>query len=200
MFSPESTLIRVQNRIRLFTFIRSGILGSWFSTLNNDQCYGSGYGFGCLWVWSGWVKSLDPDPREQPGSYFLELIKYFFGLKYINSLLRMRVPGWKQFGSRMKKVGSGIPDKQLGSATLMLIIWYLQESLEGSTRTFSCCLREFQIKCAFGTCGVEYNTLSQLKNHLHNHHKDSKKYCVYSGCTYSTSNRHTLRVRVRDMQ
>ncbi len=43
---------------------------------------------------------------EQPGSYFLELRNHFFGLKYLNSLMRIRNgdsldPGWK-------KVGSGI--------------------------------------------------------------------------------------------
>jgi hypothetical protein len=48
---------------------------------------------------------------EQPGSYFRELKKQFFGLKYLNSLLWIRDPGWK-------KVGSGIRYKHPGSATL----------------------------------------------------------------------------------
>jgi hypothetical protein len=51
---------------------------------------------------------------EQPGSYFLELRNHFFGflgLKYLNSLMRIRDPGWK-------KVGSGIRDKHPGSATV----------------------------------------------------------------------------------
>ncbi len=51
---------------------------------------------------------------EQPGSYFLELRNHFFaflGLKYLNSLMRIRDPGWKS-------VGSGIRDKHPGSATL----------------------------------------------------------------------------------
>ena len=57
---------------------------------------------------------------EQPGSYFLELrnnfFRFFWGLKYLNSLIRIRDgdssdPGWK-------KVGSGIRDKHPGSATL----------------------------------------------------------------------------------
>jgi hypothetical protein len=58
---------------------------------------------------------------EQPGSYFLELRNHFFGLKYLNSLMRIRDPGWRQFGSRIrdwKKVGYGIRDKNPGSATL----------------------------------------------------------------------------------
>jgi hypothetical protein len=62
---------------------------------------------------------------EQPGSYFLELRKHFFGLKYLNSLMRIwdlgsgmekiwiQDPGWK-------KVGSRIRDKHPGSATLKI--------------------------------------------------------------------------------
>jgi hypothetical protein len=46
---------------------------------------------------------------EQPGSYFLELINHFFGLKYLNSLMRIRDPG---FG--MEKFGFGILDKHPG--------------------------------------------------------------------------------------
>jgi len=52
---------------------------------------------------------------EQPGSYFLELRSHFFaflGLKYLNSLMRIRDgdssdPGWKQVGS-----GINIQDPQ----------------------------------------------------------------------------------------
>ncbi len=49
---------------------------------------------------------------EQPGSYFLEIIKHFFRLKYLNSLMRIRDgnnsdPGWKKVGS-----GINIPDPQ----------------------------------------------------------------------------------------
>ena len=60
----------------------------------------------------------DPDPGsgafltpgsgiryEQPGSYFLELRNYFFGflgLKYLNSLMRIRDPEWRQFGSGIR--------------------------------------------------------------------------------------------------
>jgi hypothetical protein len=40
---------------------------------------------------------------DQPGSFFLELGNHFFGLKYLNSLMRIRDPGWKQFGSGMEK-------------------------------------------------------------------------------------------------
>ncbi len=64
---------------------------------------------------------------EQPGLYFLELRNHFlifFGLKYLNSLMRIRDPGWRQFGSRIRDgkksdPGSGIRDKHSGSATLV---------------------------------------------------------------------------------
>jgi hypothetical protein len=59
---------------------------------------------------------------EQPGSYFLELRTHFlvfWGLKYLNSLMRIRDPGWRQFGSGIRDgkksdPGSGIniPDPQ----------------------------------------------------------------------------------------
>jgi hypothetical protein len=64
---------------------------------------------------------------EQPGSYFLELRNHFFafflGLKYLNSLMRIRDPGWRQFGSgiwdeKKSDPGSAIRDKHPGSATL----------------------------------------------------------------------------------
>jgi hypothetical protein len=58
---------------------------------------------------------------EQPGSYFLEPRTHFFGflgLKYLNSLMRIRDPGWRQFGS-------GIRDKHPGSATLHFLLTFL---------------------------------------------------------------------------
>jgi hypothetical protein len=42
---------------------------------------------------------------EKPGSYFLELRNHFFGLKYLNSLMRIRDPGWRQFGSGIRDPG-----------------------------------------------------------------------------------------------
>jgi hypothetical protein len=50
---------------------------------------------------------------EQHRTYFLELRNHFLGLKYFNSLMRIRDPGLRQFGSGMEKVGSGIniPDQ-----------------------------------------------------------------------------------------
>ncbi len=52
---------------------------------------------------------------EQPESYFRELRKHFFGLKYLNSLMRIRDPGWKKLRSgNGGKFGSGIRDKHPG--------------------------------------------------------------------------------------
>ncbi len=60
------------------------------------------------------VKTQDPDPRWTSGSFFRERKKQFLGLKYLNSLMRMRIreslnldPGWKKIGS-----GKNIPDPQ----------------------------------------------------------------------------------------
>ena len=48
--------------------------------------------------------------NEQPGSYFLQLRNHFLGLKYFNSLMRIRDPdpGQKKFGSGIR--GSRIRD------------------------------------------------------------------------------------------
>jgi hypothetical protein len=70
---------------------------------------------------------------EQPGSYFLELKKTFFGLKYFNSLLWIRDPEWKKFGSWMEKIR--IRDEHPGSAALvklsiqtLAILFWIQRS------------------------------------------------------------------------
>jgi hypothetical protein len=56
---------------------------------------------------------------EQPGSYFLELRNHFFGLKYLNSLMRIRDPGGKNSdpGSGMEKSRIRDREKHPGSAT-----------------------------------------------------------------------------------
>ncbi len=46
--------------------------------------------------------------NEQPGWYFRELKKLFFGLKYLNSLMWIRDGTNSDPGSGMEKVGSGI--------------------------------------------------------------------------------------------
>jgi hypothetical protein len=53
---------------------------------------------------------------EQPRSYFRELKKQSFGLKYLNSSMWIRDQEWKKFGYGIwdpgwKKVGPGIWDK-----------------------------------------------------------------------------------------
>jgi hypothetical protein len=55
---------------------------------------------------------------KQPGTYFRELRKQLFGLKYLNSLMWIWDPGWKNSDPRWKIIGSGIRDKHPGSATL----------------------------------------------------------------------------------
>jgi hypothetical protein len=42
---------------------------------------------------------------EQPGSYFLGLRNHFFGLIYLNSLMRIRDPEWKKVGSGIRGPG-----------------------------------------------------------------------------------------------
>ncbi len=89
-----------------------------------------GSGIGCLFdpgIRDGRKSASGSGIRdEQPGSYFLELRNHFFAffgvkiLKFFDEdpgsgmeTVRIRDPGWK-------KVGSGIRDKHLGSATLDL--------------------------------------------------------------------------------
>ncbi len=89
-----------------------------------EQCCESGSGIRCILTpgsgmgekqGSGiWIRD------EQSGSYFLELQKKpFLGLKYLNSLMRIHDPGWKNSdpgwknwdpGSGMEKFRSGIRD------------------------------------------------------------------------------------------
>jgi hypothetical protein len=54
-----------------------------------------GYGMGRMSATGSGIRD------EQPGSYFPELRNHFFGLKYLNSLMRIRDgdssdPGWKK--------------------------------------------------------------------------------------------------------
>ncbi len=65
--------------------------------------------------WSGYGIRIR---YEQPGSYFRKLKKLFFGLKYLNPLIRIRDPG-------LEKVGSGIRDKHSWSATLVKVLKFL---------------------------------------------------------------------------
>jgi hypothetical protein len=74
-------------------------------------------------------ESQHPDPgsgMNNPDHIFLSLetiFLLFWGLKYLNSLMRIRDPGSRMETVRIrdsgwKKVGSGIRDKHPGSATL----------------------------------------------------------------------------------
>jgi hypothetical protein len=62
-------------------------------------------------------KNQDPDPASGSGmnnpDHIPESLETIFGLKYLNSLMWIRDPGWKKFGSGIqdpgwKKFGSGI--------------------------------------------------------------------------------------------
>jgi hypothetical protein len=91
-----------------------------------------------IWVWdpgSEMRKKPIPDPgsrgQKGTGSRIRNTVRNHFFFKYFNSLMRIRDPGWKQFGSGIqdgnnldpgwKKVGSGIRirHKHPESATLL---------------------------------------------------------------------------------
>jgi hypothetical protein len=46
---------------------------------------------------------------EQPGSYFRELRNHFFGLNFLNYLMRIRDPGWEKFGSGIRDEKNSVP-------------------------------------------------------------------------------------------
>jgi hypothetical protein len=80
---------------------------------NQNKFFGSKSGIRCLfdpWIWDpGFVIRIRIQDG-QPGSYFRELKKQFFGFK-IHKIFDAD-PGWNKFGSGMeKKVGYGIRDK-----------------------------------------------------------------------------------------
>jgi hypothetical protein len=110
-----------------------------------------GSGIRCLfdpWIRdTGWrIRIRD----EQPRSYFRELRYHFLGLKYLNSLMRIWDPGWKEFGSGirdgknrvrdpgwkksgpgsgMERIGSGIRDKHPEFATLTVGVIVLKDKI-----------------------------------------------------------------------
>jgi hypothetical protein len=66
-------------------------------------------------------KNQDLDPGLTTQIIFPRAQKQFFGLKFLNSLMRIRDPRWKKFGSEMENFGSEILDKHPESATLLII-------------------------------------------------------------------------------
>jgi hypothetical protein len=62
---------------------------------------------------------------EQPRSYFPELRNHFFGLKYLNSLMRIRDRKDSNPGSGMEKSRIRDREKHPGSATLPLRLLFL---------------------------------------------------------------------------
>jgi hypothetical protein len=79
---------------------------------------------------SGMGESQHPDPGLTIRIIFFRCLKpffCFFGLKYLNSVMRIRDPGWRQFGSGIrdgKKLdpGSGINIPDPGSSTLVAFV------------------------------------------------------------------------------
>jgi hypothetical protein len=72
--------------------------------------------------------------KSGSGLYFLEPRNHFYGLKYLNSLMRIRDgknsdPGWK-------KVGFGIRAKHPGSATLILRMTTKFEGIPSVSKSF----------------------------------------------------------------
>ncbi len=91
-----------------------------------------GSGIRCLFFTPGFGSEMGKKFRirirdKQPGSYFRELIKQFYGQTYLNFLIRIRDPGWKKFESGMKKIRSGIRYKHPGSVTLQSLEFGLFE-------------------------------------------------------------------------
>jgi hypothetical protein len=96
----------VISNIKIYTLIR-------YATSVADPDPGSGIGcFFDPWIRDG-RKSASGSGMNNPDHIFKSLETNFFaflGLKYINSLMRTRDPGWRQFGSGIrdgKKSDSG---------------------------------------------------------------------------------------------
>ncbi len=83
----------------------------------------------------GWVKSQDPDPGWTTQTYFLAHRDHFLGLKYLNSLMRIRDPEWKKFGS-------GIGDKHPGDP--QHCFWSV---LLPATEVYCCLLLKCTVAC-----------------------------------------------------
>jgi hypothetical protein len=90
-----------------------------------NQCCGSGSGIWYLtdpWIRDpGGVKSQDTDP-----GWTTQIIFPFFGLKYLNSLMRIQDPGWQKFGSRIN-----IPESATLNTKLRLYTYHCWDSLWG---------------------------------------------------------------------
>ncbi len=76
----------------------------------------------------GWLKKQDPDPGWTTRIVFSGAWKQFFELKYLDSLMRIRLPGWKKFGS-----GINISDPQ---HCIILVLNRLRIGVKLITSTF----------------------------------------------------------------
>ncbi len=72
---------------------------------------------------------------EKPGSYFRELRNHFRGLKYLNFLMQIRDPGWKNLDPGGKKFASGIRTSRIRS-TEKCHESYLNTSLQWIGQTY----------------------------------------------------------------
>jgi hypothetical protein len=55
-------------------------------------------------LFNPWIWDLDPDRINKPDHISESLETIFWVKKYLNSLMRIRDPGWKKFGSGMEKI------------------------------------------------------------------------------------------------
>ncbi len=69
----------------------------------------------------GWVKKSGSGSGMNNPDHISDSLETIFGLKCLNSLMRIRDPRWKKFGSGMEKIR--IRDNHSGSATL----WTVQD-------------------------------------------------------------------------
>ncbi len=123
------------------------------SLLHSKQCCGSW--IRCLFD-PGWVKSQDPDPGWTIGSYFRKLRNHFFGLKYLNSLMRVR-------DGKIR-----IRDKHPGSATLILsrvsfrLLATYSHSDSGGYNRQCISFGHLGRRAKYGTLCLEYGFLKEL--------------------------------------
>ncbi len=98
---------------------------------NWNQCCGSGSGaFFDPWIRDpGWVKNQDPDTGWTTLIIFPRALKQFFGLKYSNSLMRIRDLGWKSSdpGAGMEKIQIRNKHPRYATLTETVCSWAIRE-------------------------------------------------------------------------
>jgi hypothetical protein len=105
----------------------------------------------------GWVKNQDPDPGWTTRIIFTRAKKNFLGLKYLNSLMRIRDPGWQNFGSRIPDpyIGFSLVSGWQGSALFTCLFCVLSAAPRWkSGRTLAGCGRRILTDGSSGTAGT----------------------------------------------